>query len=414
MAVKQTSEAAENQLHKHKHRALADDLRGLGRLAVDATRGIVNLIEAMHHNIARIPGTTASRQDGRTAGISGMVYRSVHGATQAFGSGIDSALATLAPYLGGMADRPEREHLQAALNGVLGDHLCASGNPLTIPMQLRRDGRPLPLNAQALSEEIPDATGKIVVLVHGLCMNDRQWRRLREDGDSHDHGIALQNECGYTAVYLHYNTGLAISENGLALAGLLETLTAQWPVALEELVIIAHSMGGLVSRSAHHQARQSDLVWSKRLDKMIFLGTPHHGAPLERGGHWLDLVLGAMPYAAPFAKIGRIRSAGITGLRHGHLLDDRQEPIPLPEDIRCYTVAGHVGTQQAALHAKYLGDGLVPLDSALGRHPDAARHLDFPADRQAVLALTNHMQLLSDAGAYEAIKRFTIGSPLPV
>lgn len=401
-------------MKKPKHSALADDLRGLGRLAVDATRGIVDLVEAMHHNIARIPGTTASKQDGRTAGVSALVYRSIHGVTQIVGSGIDSALAVLAPYLGSIADRPEREHLQSALNGVLGDHLSASGNPLAIPMQLRRDGRPLQLTAQALSAEIPDATGKIVVLVHGLCMNDRQWRRPRGDGGSHDHGIALQNECGYTAVYLHYNTGLAISGNGLEFAGLLETLTAQWPVALEELVIIAHSMGGLVSRSAHQQALQSNLSWSGRLGKIIFLGTPHHGAPLERGGHWLDLILGAMPYAAPFAKIGRIRSAGITGLRHGHLLENRHEPIPLPDGIRCYAIAGIIGTQDDALHAKYLGDGLVPLDSALGRHQDASRHLDFPADRQAVLAATNHMQLLSDVGAYEAIKRFTAGSPLPV
>ncbi len=401
-------------MKKPKHSAIADDLRGLGRLAVDATRGIVDLVEAMHHNIARIPGTTASKQDGRTAGVSALVYRSIHGVTQVVGSGIDSALTVLAPYLGSIADRPEREHLQSALNGVLGDHLSASGNPLAIPMQLRRDGRPLQLTAQGLSVEIPDATGKIVVLVHGLCMNDRQWRRPSADGDSHDHGIALQNESGYTAIYLHYNTGLAISDNGLELAGLLETLTAQWPVALEELVIIAHSMGGLVSRSAYQQALQSNLSWSERLGKIIFLGTPHHGAPLERGGHWLDLILGAMPYAAPFAKIGRIRSAGITGLRHGQLLENRHEPIPLPNGIRCYAIAGIIGTQDDALHAKYLGDGLVPLDSALGRHQDASRHLEFPADRQAVLAATNHMQLLSDAGAYEAIKRFTAGSPLPV
>lgn len=398
----------------HKPGSIADDLRGLSRLAVDATRGITDLVEAVHHNIVSNPGKAASREHGRTAGISAMAYRSVHGITQVFGSGIDTALAILAPYLGNIPDRPDREHVQSALNGLLGDHLSASENPLAIPMRLRRNGLALELDARALSMSIPEVTGKIVVLVHGLCMNDRQWSRPRGDGVIHDHGIALQNECGYTAVYLHYNTGLAISDNGLQFAGLLETLLAQWPVPPEELVIVAHSMGGLVSRSALHQARQLGMSWSGKLGRIIFLGTPHHGAPLERGGHWLDLVIGAMPYAAPFAKIGRIRSAGVTGLRHGHLLENQHGPIPLPEGIRCYAIAGLVGEQDAILRAKYLGDGLVPLDSALGRHHDASRHLDFPDDRQVVLAVTNHMQLLSDAGAYQTIKRFTGGTALPV
>jgi pimeloyl-ACP methyl ester carboxylesterase len=400
-------------LSRKKPGAIADDLRGLSRLAVDATRGIVDLIEAVHHNIVSNPITTASGAAGRTTGISAMVYRSVHGVTKVFGNGIDTALGVLAPYLGSMPDRPEREHVQSALNGLLGDHLSASENPLAIRMRLRRDGRTLELDAKALSLSIPEVTGRIVVLVHGLCMNDRQWSRPRGDGVVHDHGMALQNECGYTAVYLHYNTGLAISDNGLQFAGLLETLLAQWPVAIEEFIIVAHSMGGLVSRSALHQARQLDMTWSGQLRRIIFLGTPHHGAPLERGGHWLDLLIGAMPYAAPFARIGRIRSAGITGLRHGHLLENQNEPIPLPKGILCYTIAGLVGAQDATLHAKYVGDGLVPMDSALGRHHDASRHLDFPEDRQAVLAVTNHMQLLSDAGAYQAIKRFTADPALP-
>lgn len=390
----------------------SDDLRGLSRLAIDATRGIADLIEAMHHNIARIPGKTPSKEDGRASGISAMVYQTVHAATKIVGAGIDSALAVLAPHLGNLTDRPEREHIQSALNGVLGDHLSATDNPLAIPMRLRRNGRPLQLSKQALSAAIPDATGKIVLLVHGLCMNDRQWARARGDGSIHDHGIALQNEYGFTAVYLHYNTGLAIFENGQEFSDLLETLTAQWPVALEELVIIAHSMGGLVSRNAYHQAEQMGLAWGKQLKKIIFLGTPHHGASLERGGHWFDLILGATPYAAPFAKIGKIRSAGITSLRHGSVLQNQQEPIPLPAGIDCFAIAGLAGQKNDAAHTKYLGDGLVSLDSALGQHHDPARRLDFPDTHSAILAATNHMQLLSEARVYETIKRFLTGNSI--
>jgi pimeloyl-ACP methyl ester carboxylesterase len=391
---------------RSKSKQTADDLRGLSKLAIDATLGITDLIEAMHHNIARIPGITPSKEDGRTSGITGMVYRTVHGVTQAVGTGIDLALVVLAPYLGELTDRFEREHIQSALNGVLGDHLLASNNPLAIHMQLRRNGTPLQLTAEALSASIPNATGKIVLLVHGLCMNDRQWAGAREDGSMHDHGLSLQNECGFTALYLHYNSGLAIFENALELAEMLETLTAHWPVTIDELVIVAHSMGGLISRSAHYQAMQIGLAWPKKLNKIVFLGTPHFGAPLERGGHWFDLLLGATPYAAPFAKIGKVRSAGITNLRHGHLLKNQQSPIPLPDDVQCFTVAGLVGQIDDVVHSRYLGDGLVPLDSALGKHGDSAHHLDFPTSHQVILPATNHMRLLSDAAVYESIKQF--------
>jgi pimeloyl-ACP methyl ester carboxylesterase len=391
---------------RSKSKQTADDLRGLSKLAIDATRGITDLIEAMHHNIARIPGITPSKEDGRTSGITGMVYRTVHGVTQAVGTGIDSALVVLAPYLGDLTDRFEREHIQSALNGVLGDHLLASNNPLAIHMQLRRNGTPLQLTAEALSASIPNATGKIVLLVHGLCMNDRQWAGVREDGSMHDHGLSLQNECGFTALYLHYNSGLAIFENALELAEMLETLTAHWPVTIDELVIVAHSMGGLISRSAHYQAMQIGLAWPKQLNKIVFLGTPHFGAPLERGGHWFDLLLGATPYAAPFAKIAKVRSVGITNLRHGHLLKNQQSPIPLPDDVQCFSIAGLVGHIDDAVHSRYLGDGLVPLDSALGKHSDSAYHLDFPTGHQVILPATNHMRLLSDASVYGSIKQF--------
>lgn len=395
-----------SEKNKSKPIKTADDLRGLSKLAIDATRGITDLIEAMHHNIARIPGITPSKEDGRTNGITGLVYRTVHGVTQAVGTGIDSALVVLAPYLGDLTDRFEREHIQSALNGVLGDHLLASNNPLAIHMQLRKNGTPLQLTAEALSAAIPNATGKIVVLVHGLCMNDRQWASKREDGTIHNHGLALQNECGFSAVYLHYNTGLAISENGLEFSDILETLIAHWPVAIEEFVIVAHSMGGLVSRSALYQGEHAGLAWPKQLNKIIFLGTPHFGAPLERGGHWFDLLLGATPYAAPFAKIGKIRSVGITSLRHGHLIENQQTAIPLPAGIACFAIAGLVGQANDVLHSTHLGDGLVPLDSALGRHNDPARNLEFPASHQVVLPAINHMQLLSGAKVYESIKQF--------
>ncbi|UUZ51461.1 GPI inositol-deacylase [Massilia sp. B-10] len=95
-----------------------------------------------------------------------------------------------------------------------------------------------------------------------------------------------------------------------------------WPVAVDELLIVAHSMGGLVARSACHAAQEEGHSWPGLLRKMAFLGTPHHGAPLERGGNWVHLVTDLSAYSAPFSRLAKIRSAGITDLRHGSVLDE--------------------------------------------------------------------------------------------
>ena len=388
----------------------ADDLRGVSKLAIDATTGITDLVEAMHRNIARIPGITPSLEDGRTEGITGFVYRTVRGVTQVVGGGIDAALALASPMFGNFTDVPARDGLQSALNGVLGDHLVTTNNPLAITLQFRHNGEALTLTKDALATAIPNATGKVLVLIHGLCMNDRQWSVNRPDGSLHDHGAALEKDLGYTAVYLRYNSGLHVADNGKAFAAALEALRVAWPVKLNELAIVAHSMGGLVTRSACHYAEANAQAWRKQLKKIVFLGTPHQGAPLERGGHWIDLILGATPYAMPFAKLGKVRSTGITDLRHGSVVAGDGKIghvlLPLPTKVKCFAVAGTTGQQNGDLHDRLLGDGLVPLASALGEHADPMLSMNFPANRKVTLYSTNHMQLLSAAPAYEAIRSF--------
>jgi hypothetical protein len=383
------------------------DLRGAARLATDATRGLTDLVEAMHERIARLPGLPARSPAGRTRGITGLVYKSVRGVTRLAGGSVDALLALLAPALPAAdspsAMSPEREAIVAALNGVLGDHLAASANPLATPMAFHRDGRALALERSALAQRLPDAGPRLLVLLHGLCMNDLQWSR-----DGHDHGAALARECGYTPVYLRYNSGLHVSTNGQALALQLEALLSAWPVAIERCVLLGHSMGGLLARSALHHGSQVSQRWPSHVTDLVCLGTPHHGAPLERAGHWIDLLLGATPYAAPFARLGKLRSAGITDLRHGNLVDadwagddrfasgpDRRLPVPLPATVRCHALAASIGAQGGDLKARLLGDGLVPLDSALGHHPDPARRLAFATERQWVGYGINHLELLN-------------------
>ncbi len=394
------------------------DLRGAARLATDAVAGITDLVEAVHARIARLPGTSPGGPPARTRGITGAVYNGVRGVTRLVGGGADALLGLASPALAavsGPADAPlpQREAVVAALNGVLGDHLAATGNPLATAMALRHGGRALGIDPGAVAAALPDARPRLLVLVHGLCMNDLQWRH-----NGHDHGAALAHACGYTPVYLHYNSGLHISANGRGLSRQLEQLLAAWPVPVERLVLMGHSMGGLVVRSAFHYGSQTACRWTARLQDMVFLGTPHQGAPLERAGNWIDVLLGHAPYAAPFARLGKLRSAGITDLRHGSLLDedwagaDRFAPgarhghVPLPAGVRCSTIGASIGQRSGDMKDRLLGDGLVPLDSALGRDPDPARTLQFEPDRSWTGYGLHHLQLLSDPQVFLQLERW--------
>lgn len=378
------------------------DLRGAGQLVTEATLGLTALVEAMHARIASVPGLPGPAG---TRGITGLAYRSVRGVTRLAGGGVDGALALLARLLSDpatpeAASSRQREALLSAVNGVIGDHLAATANPLALPMVLRHQGRELPLPRDALQAALPQATGRVLVLLHGLCMNDLQWLR-----DGHDHGAALAAAGGYTPVYLRYNSGLPIPANGASFSALMAALLAAWPQPLQRVVLLAHSMGGLVARSALHQGREAGLPWPGQVDDAVFLGTPHHGAPLERAGHGLDLLLDAAPYAAPLARLGRVRSAGITDLRHGRVRADGL-PVPLPEPPRCHAVAGCIGIAPGRVKRQVLGDGLVPVDSALGRHADAARQLHFEPGRQVVLDDVNHMALLARPEVAQVLVRW--------
>ena len=234
-----------------KTRNHVNDLRAASRLAVEATKGVTDLVEAMHRESPRRPDVLGRPLAGPTRLITGLIYGGIRGVTGLVGAGIDLALGAARPLLGESAPGIEREAVLAALNGVLGDYLAETGNPLAIPMRLRHGGHPLELVRPALTAAFPQAGGKLLVMAHGSSLSDRQWNRL-----GHDHGAALARDLGATAIYLHYNSGLHISTNGRGFAVLLEQLVAEWPVAVEELAIVGHSMGGLVARSACHPARR--------------------------------------------------------------------------------------------------------------------------------------------------------------
>jgi pimeloyl-ACP methyl ester carboxylesterase len=385
-----------------------DQLRGAIRLAADATTSVVDLVEAMQHVIGGGPAVLGRPLLGPTRLCSRPVNASIRGVTRVIAAGIDRALARLQPLLGPMPSVRAHETAVAVLNGILGDYLAESGNPLAIEMSLRHDGRPLELERDALRDAYPHATGKLLVLVHGSCRHDGQWSRR----GLVDPMAALADELGFTRVHLRYNTGLHISVNGRAFATLLERLVAGWPVPVDELAIVGHSMGGLVARSACHAGDAERHAWRRKLRKLVCIASPHHGAPLERGGHWIDLLLEVSRYSAPLARLGKIRSAGVTDLRFGDVLEEHRDArgrfassrdvrreLKLPEDVRCYAIAG---TRTCAPARKLASDGLVPVDSALGRHRDPALTLPF-TDTWIGFGM-GHLDLLRRAELYATLR----------
>ena len=129
-------------------------------------------------------------------------------------------------------------------------------------------------------------------------------------------------------------------------------------------------------------------------------------------------------YSALHALFERWRAAGITDLRYGHVVDEdwhghdrfRRKPdsrhqVPLPDGVRCFALAATMAAKRSALADRLVGDGLVPLDSALGVHEDARRRLDFAPQNQWIAHGMNHLELLSREEVTRQLVRWLGASP---
>ncbi len=401
-------------------------LSGGAQLIFDSVAGVTGIVEAMYRNIAALPLPLGDEPSGSAPGIAGFVYRCIH-AGNATARGVTGAvLSPLTKHIDqNYPPGPYRQALIAVLNGIVGDHLAATDNPLAIPLRFRVY---LPSNLADRTEQTPprfahlfeskrracelypsnraasdsdfEPTGKLLICAHGLCMNDMEWT-----AQDHNHAHLLAQRYGYTPVFAHYNSGRHISENGRELAYALEQLIRSWTVPVETVSLLGFSMGGLAFRSALEIARREGLSWPDAVGKVAYVGTPHHGSALERGGYWLQKSATFSPYTAPLAALGKVRSAGITDLRHGNILDedwfgvdvhednrDHRVPVPLAEGIAHYSIAATL----SATTEKPVSDGLVHPDSGLGRHSDAAFRLAFDADKQCLIPQLGHLAMLSD------------------
>jgi pimeloyl-ACP methyl ester carboxylesterase len=303
----------------------------------------------------------------------------------------------------------------AALNGIYGDELTNRSNEFALTMQIRRHGKPVAMNAAAIAAAYPEATGRIAVFVHGWCMTEMSWRRPPRDGQSLPHyGARLRSDLGLTPVYLRYNTGLHISDNGKALASLTEELQALWPVPVEEIALIGHSMGGLVVRSACHYGAQHQHGWPEAVRHVVCLGSPHLGADLEKGVNAASWVLARLPETRAVSSFLNARSSGTKDLRYGALLDedwsecdpdeflrDRCHEVPFLLGAVYHFVATRTGPRALGV---ILGDRLVRPHSASG--VGKSRQIPFEPAHGLTLTGLHHFDLLNHGAIYSKLQQW--------
>ncbi|MEV6828225.1 alpha/beta hydrolase [Amycolatopsis sp. NPDC051102] len=304
-------------------------------------------------------------------------------------------------WTGSVVESAAGHRMTGITHGLFGARLPASGHGAGAEMTVRSDRQPVGVDSRSLATAFPGATGSLAVFVHGLVETERSWFRGPAPGA--DFGSRLADDLGVTPVHVRYNTGHHVSENGRDLAALLSRLIAAWPVPVTDVVLIGHSMGGLVARSALYQAQERNPPWLSRVTRLVCLGTPHSGAPLERRvAQFVDL-LGKSPVTAPLTWLLALRSDGIQDLAHGYLhhrqwaggpgTERPPEPAP-PAGVRRLFVSATLSRTQGSTWGRLFGDLLVT--------PVNAGDLPEEADI-AWLGGMNHFGLLRDDAVYATL-----------
>ena len=303
---------------------------------------------------------------------------------------------------------------QSIFNGLLGDRRFEQ---LNIEMGLYSNNKLIPLNKRSLKSIFKDQKNiKICLLVHGVMDDHQTWK---PEGCS-DYGQLLKEEFGFIPLYLRYNTGLHISQNGRSLSKLMEKLERLFCSSISEIIIIAHSMGGLVSRSACHYGKH--LKWPKKVSRIFYLGCPHLGAPLEKFGNMATTILNILPY--PFTNIAKniinLRSSGIKDLRHGYLVDDQWKgknpdslfsntkvSVPLHPDIVHFAISSIIIKNPQNFLAKMVGDSMVTSKSAFGQSEDENQDLHFYPEHLKQIRGLSHVGLTTSWEVYDIISSWT-------
>ena len=369
-------------------------------------------VQEMHNAISgktfdalqKLPGLSVPARlvQGAHDAITTGVYAAVqHGAGALLGLAADAERLLVDP-----ARRPagREQAFRSALNAAAGDALAQAGSALAVQMGLHAEGLPQALTREALA----GLNERVCVFIHGLACDEQSWSLFADawrgspwDREDVNYGALLAAELGFSPLYLRYNTGLAIDDNALRLAAQLAQLVEFAPPHVREIVLVGHSMGGLVARRACEQPTEGDAAWRKRVRTVVCLGSPHLGAPLEKLGHFVASALNLSNVTQPLGRIANARSQGVKDLRHGLRGQNRRV-----ECLALRLVAGSLADEADAVMGVVLGDGLVTTRSA----SDASLVGDV---QRAELPGLGHMALLNHPRVYALIREWLTPSAAP-
>jgi hypothetical protein len=140
----------------------------------------------------------------------------------------------------------------------------------------------------------------------------------------------------------------------------------------------------------------TETPWHNLVTDVVTLGSPHLGAPIERGLHLGGSLLGRLPEAAPFGRILEYRSVGILDLRAGLAPDVQNLP-----HARYRLVAATLHASHRHPVSETLGDLLVRYPSATGR-PRRGQAM-FP-DADVLHIRGDHFDLLNHPEVHDALR----------
>lgn len=402
------------------------DIEALGALLAEASAGVGDAVEQTHSAIAKrtfaaIGGAAAPVQLVHD-GISRAVYRGVRGSLRGASIHGSRAWARNQPQDQQPLDsKPAGLVAIGAINGIWGDFLDDTGNALAQELTLRPagGGPAIATDAAGLAAAYPEATGRVAVFVHGLCETELAWNGVGKPRDGAARpvpfGERLREDLDITPVYVRFNSGRRISRSGRDLALLLEHLKAEWPVPIDEITLVGHSMGGLIARSACHHGEEQGAAWTDDVQHVFCLATPHLGADLEKGVHLLDWALAQAPETSALGGLLRRRSVGVKDLRFGAVSDadwdghdpdeflrDRCQEVPFLPGARYYFVGAQLGGPLGHL----FGDLLVREPSASGR--GKARQVAFEIEHGLHLSGLHHFDLLTHSAVYAQLREWIL------
>lgn len=363
-------------------------------------------VQAMHTQIAEYPFRWLQQVPGMHPQV--RLVQSIHDAITAGtyaairhggGGALKLAAHLESAVLQATAEKPEFapdklvSQVVSALNGAVGDHLHETDNLLAIRMGLRSKGQRVAVEAASLRSVLPAPTGRVVVFIHGLACDEHCWQLYADTAwpqPGQDYAAHLHADFGFTPLYVRYNTGLAIEDNGQQLSKLLTQLQEAYPVPMTDLVLVGHSMGGLVARAA---CAAGTGEWRNLTRLVICLGSPNEGAPLAKAGHAVHTTLEHFSVTKPLAEMADARSQGVKDLLHGLGALDNETG-----GCACAYIGATLLRDPEHPLGHWLGDGLVHLSSAARGEERIAR-----------IGGLHHMTLLNHPAVYAQMRDWLSG-----